>query len=354
MALNPCIRTRTHICAALLLSATSLSGGALAQTAAAPDAIAPEPVVDEEGAIESSPDIIVTATRRATRLQETPISVSAVTGEELERNNIRQFSDLESMLPNVRVPDGLNGGGNSITIRGITAQARQGTGIEQPAGAYLDQVYYGPRGFLDRVIFDIDRIEVLRGPQGTLWGRNAASGAISYTTRRPTASLDAYARGSFGNYGLRSVEGAISGPIVSDLLNVRLSGVHYQRDGSTHDVNGGSFGTENQDALRAQLAFTPADGFDLVVIGQHLWSKRRHAPLVRISRCASDPSRRSPAALDRRASRHARIHAPRHRNSFTQGPVAPVRGAGLGHGLPARALGRQRYRQSRAAQGSGL
>ncbi|MBA2920576.1 TonB-dependent receptor [Sphingomonas sp. CGMCC 1.13658] len=225
-------------------------------------------------------DIIVTATRRATRLQETPISVSAVTGEELERNNIRQFADLESMLPNVRVPDGLNGGGNSITIRGITAQAREGTGIEQPAGAYLDQVYYGPRGFLDRVIFDIDRIEVLRGPQGTLWGRNAASGAISYTTRRPTASLDGYVRATLGNFDLRNVEGAISGPIVDDLLKVRLSGVHFERDGYTRDVNGGSFGTENQDAVRAQFALTPAEGFDLVVIGQYLWSKRRpDAPL---------------------------------------------------------------------------
>ena len=113
MALNPCIRTRTPICAAILLSATSLSSGAFAQPAAAPEAPAPEPVVEEEGPIGASEDIIVTATRRATRLQETPISVSAVTGEELERNNIRQFSDLESMLPNVRVPDGLNGGGNS-------------------------------------------------------------------------------------------------------------------------------------------------------------------------------------------------------------------------------------------------
>src|SRR5450756_1756019 len=95
--------------------------------------------------------VIVTATRQSTELQSTPVAVSAFSGDYLERANVREFADLMDAIPGVQAPKGLNGAGASITIRGISSNARLGLGdgVEQPAGAYLDQVFVGPRGFLD-------------------------------------------------------------------------------------------------------------------------------------------------------------------------------------------------------------
>lgn len=222
-----------------------------------------------------NPPIIVTATKRASALQDTPISISAFSEDYLQRNNVAEFSDFADAIPNVSAPDGLNGAGQALTIRGITSQTRQGSNIEQPAGAYLDQVFVGARGFLDHIVYDLDRIEVLRGPQGTLWGRNTASGAISYTTRRPTDDFEGYARLEYGNYDLLSAEGAVSGPLAGDAIQFRLSGLHHERDGYVKNISGnGSYGTENQDSVRLQLEIHPTADLEVFLIGQYLDSHR--------------------------------------------------------------------------------
>ncbi|MDO8861995.1 TonB-dependent receptor [Haliea sp. E1-2-M8] len=218
-------------------------------------------------------EIVVTATKRATSLQDTPMSISAFDASYLDANNVNEFSEFADSIPNVSAPDGLNGAGNSISIRGISSQTRGGSSVEQPAGAYLDQVFVGAEGFLDYVIYDIAQIEVLRGPQGTVWGRNTASGAISYRSQRPTREFGGYVDVQAGDYDLSAFEGAVSGPLAGDKLLFRVAGMHYERDGYIDDLDGGSFGTQDQDAVRAQLHFLPTDELDILLIGQYLESE---------------------------------------------------------------------------------
>lgn len=255
-----------------LYSVTALvtSMGVFAAADMAPAfAEATDSVADQGFAIE---EVVVTATKRDTRLQDTPISIAAFSEGYLEKNNVKEFSDFVNAIPNVSAPEGLNGGGNNIAIRGISSQTRQGVNNDQPAGAYLDQVFQGPRGFLDNAVFDIAQIEVLRGPQGTLWGRNTAAGAISYTSRRPTQDFEGYAEAEAGNYDALTLRGAVSGPLAGDKVLFRAAGIHYERDGYIKRVSGGSYGTENQDAARLQLQFLPTDDLDLLLIGQYLAS----------------------------------------------------------------------------------
>ncbi|WP_158272112.1 TonB-dependent receptor [Marinicauda salina] len=226
----------------------------------------------DEAAASAGEVIVVTATKRETTLQDAPVSVSVFGEAYLEQNNIQEFSGFADSVPNVSAPDGLNGAGSAITIRGVTSQSRQLATAEPAAGAYLDGVYVGPRGFLDYTVFDLERIEVLRGPQGTLWGRNTAAGAVIYTSRAPTEHFEGYARAEVGNYNLRALRGAVSGPIVEDALLFRLAGVHYERDGYTDNLAGGTLGTEDQQAVRGQLEWRPGPDVSVRLIGQYLSS----------------------------------------------------------------------------------
>lgn len=208
-------------------------------------------------------DIVVTATKRATDMQDTPISVSVIGGEALQSGGVQRLSDITDALPNVRLPDALNPG--NAAIRGISSQARATARVESPVGAYLDEVFVGGK-FLNGFLFDIDRIEVIRGPQGTLWGRNTAAGAISYVTRRPTREFEAYGEATYGNYDLALFRGAVSGPLIEETLSYRLAVGHMSRDGYDERVSGGTFGKTDVDGVRGQLLIRPSDRLDIRLI----------------------------------------------------------------------------------------
>jgi iron complex outermembrane receptor protein len=142
-------------------------------------------------------DIVVTATRRATSLQNVPISISALTGETIQEAGIGRIEDFSTQLPNVYItPRELRTAG--ISIRGIAADLNN-PGLDQSVGVYVDGVYMGRAATLNTSLFDLERIEVLRGPQGTLYGRNTIAGAMNIITRLPGEDrLDAEA--SYGNY----------------------------------------------------------------------------------------------------------------------------------------------------------
>ncbi|MBA2921067.1 MULTISPECIES: TonB-dependent receptor [Sphingomonas] len=234
----------------LLLAATTLS----AQTAA-------------PAAADTEVDIVVTATKRETRLQDTPAQVNAFSGEYLERSAVREFSDLASSIPNLVAPDGLVGT-SVVAIRGISSPAKGGSIAEQPVSQFLDGVFM-PEGSLDDLVFDVQQIEVIRGPQGVIWGRNTLAGAISYTTRRPTHELEGYVESGIGNYDAFRLQGAISGPLLADKISVRLAAAHEEQDGYSERVSGGTFGARNREAVRASILFRPVEPLSITLIGDY-------------------------------------------------------------------------------------
>ena len=175
-------------------------------------------------------DIVVTARRRAESLQEVPIAVTAYSGEQLERTAAIDITDIGDTTPNVTL-EASRGTNSTLTafIRGI-GQQDPVAGFEQGVGIYLDDVYLNrPQGaVLD--IYDVERIEVLRGPQGTLYGRNTIGGAIKYVTRRLPNEFAANLRGTVGTYGQLDAVASASLP-VADLFRVGASVARLTRDG---------------------------------------------------------------------------------------------------------------------------
>jgi len=179
-------------------------------------------------------DIVVTAERRATSLQNTPLSIAAVTEDAMVSKGIEDFQGLSRFTPNLNISPGRGGGDNSPTyqIRGISGGGG-GTGGamgERGVGLYIDGIYM-PRvnGSLLRVV-DVDRIEVLRGPQGTLFGRNSTGGAIRIFTKRPEQDFNGYIRLTGGNFDRNDIVGMLNVP-VTDTLAVRAQAARLSEDG---------------------------------------------------------------------------------------------------------------------------
>lgn len=252
-------------CAGLL--ALGLSCPALAQEDAPTESPAPPPAPAED----EEQIIIVTATKRETRLQDTPAQINAFSGEYLEQNAVREFSDLATSIPNLVAPDALVGT-TVVAIRGISSPAKGGSIAEQPVSAFLDGIFM-PEGSLDDLIFDIAQVEVIRGPQGVVWGRNTLAGAISYTSRRPTRDLEGYVEAGIGTFDAFRLQGAVSGPLIAEKVFVRLAAAHEQQDGYSERVSGGTFGARNREAVRASLLLTPVPELEVTLIGDYSSSR---------------------------------------------------------------------------------
>jgi iron complex outermembrane receptor protein len=168
----------------------------------------------------SEGEIIVTARKREERLQDVPISISVQSGEVLENQSISSFMGLQARVPSLSVTD--TPANASLFIRGIGTSGNT-LSFEQSVSLFVDQVYGGRNRQFMQPFFDVERIEVLRGPQGALFGRNTSAGAISVTTRRPTSSFEG---GVFGEVefvrGSHAIEMTASGP-VTDTLSLRVA-----------------------------------------------------------------------------------------------------------------------------------
>ncbi len=186
--------------------------------------------------------IVVSAEKRATDLQTTPAALSVVSGQALADEQIHSILDIAGSLPNVQV--GTVTGQADIAIRGIGFSTLN-PGDEGRVAFYVDGIYIARPSNQLGAFFDIDRVEVLRGPQGTLYGRNATGGAFQLLTRNPTRELSGYLTVTGGNYGLVQTEGAISGPL-SETLSGRVAFQTVNRNGygknlfSGKDVNDAS------------------------------------------------------------------------------------------------------------------
>ena len=247
---------------ALLVGYTMLSPLAVLAQAIEPGEGDSQPGVRQE--IE---EIIVTATKQARDLQDVPMQISVFDDDYLQNNRVQEFSDLSTSIPNLVVPDGV-AGATVVAIRGISSPARTGAVAEQPVGIFSDGVF-APSGSLDLLLFDTERVEVIRGPQGAIWGRNTLAGAISFVSKSPTDEFHAYVRAAGGNSDFVDVRGALSGPIVENRLNARIALAHDQRDGFTDRVSGGTAGSIDRYAVRGSLEFTPNEAITITLIGQY-------------------------------------------------------------------------------------
>ena len=216
-----------------------------------------------------SGEIVVTARRRAESLQDVPIAVSAYSGDQLEREGAIDITDVGDTTPNVTLETS-RGTNTTLTafIRGV-GQQDPVAGFEQGVGIYLDDVYLNrPQGaVLD--IYDVERIEILRGPQGTLYGRNTIGGAVKYVTKRLPDEVDLRARVNIGNYGQRDVVLTASAPLTEG-FRVGGSVARLKRNGFGENLTTGEE-NYNKDiwAFRATIEMEPSDGIDIRLSGDY-------------------------------------------------------------------------------------
>jgi len=216
-------------------------------------------------------EIVVTARRVEERLQDVPVAITAFTSAALERQNIRNVSDIANFTPNLTFTTDNSGRSNIPTIRGIGLVDTRG--FDNPVGVFIDGIFVSGRATQNVGMLDLERVEVIKGPQSALYGRNTFSGAINYVTRPTPTQFAAKAEATLGSDELRRFSGSIGGP-VTDWMAARLA-ASYDDDKGTYRNSGplgageGIGGGQKKSALFS-LRFTPND--DLTIDAGVLWS----------------------------------------------------------------------------------
>ncbi|HEV2600172.1 TonB-dependent receptor [Sphingopyxis sp.] len=243
--------------AGLALSAAILSAPAMAQEAPA-------------GAETDDGTIIVTATRRSEALSDVPIAVSAVTGDTLEKTGATDVRALGQVAPSLLVSGATSEVNFTARIRGI-GTVGENPGLESSVGLFIDGVYRSRTGVGLSELGDIERVEVLRGPQGTLFGRNSTAGLINIVTKGPElGTFSGKGSVSYGNYDYWRVDGMINAPL-GDKAAVRLDGVWQQRDGFIKNVTPGEPDINDRDRwlVKGQLLLEPSETVKLRLIADY-------------------------------------------------------------------------------------
>lgn len=241
-------------CAALLLVAGAAPAEAQDRSAATPPA-------DELDA-----ELVVTARKRAENVQKIPDSVAVLTAKDIEEAGIRDVDDATNLIPNLSLVDSQDAGTVSISIRGI-GQVRNG---EAPVAIVVDGVQLNAADMIKQSLFDLERIEVLKGPQGALYGRNAIGGAINITTRAPSNEFHGGLTAEYANGDDRRIIGSLSGPIIEDRLLFRIAGDYRKSDGLFHNVTLDRKVDFQRDLnLRGRLMFTPTDRLTIDLRGSY-------------------------------------------------------------------------------------
>jgi iron complex outermembrane receptor protein len=202
-------------------------------------------------------EVVVTARRREEKAQQTPISVSAFSAESLRQKDVEEVQDLNTIVPGFHF--GQEGGKNTnnVTLRGLS-RIPLGSGIPAVVSYFADVPLPGLGSNIPT--FDLSNIQVLKGPQGTLFGRNTLGGAIVITPAAPGPDFEGYIDAQIGNLDHHTFEGAVNIPIVEDKVALRVSGQLRRQDGYVKNLNGGpDFSDTNQDAYRISLLLQPTD-----------------------------------------------------------------------------------------------
>jgi iron complex outermembrane receptor protein len=215
-------------------------------------------------------DVVVTARRRAETIQTVPIAMSVIGGTALAETGAYNVSRLTQLQPTLQFYS-TNPRNSAANIRGLGAPfGLTNDGIEQGVGIYVDQVYYSRIASATFDFTDTERIEVLRGPQGTLYGKNTTAGAINITTRKPSFTPEARIELTTGNYQFIQAKASVSGPLIPDKLAIRLSAAVTERDGTIHNVaTGKDLNAQDNKSVRGQLYWKPTETLDLALSGDY-------------------------------------------------------------------------------------
>lgn len=244
--------------AAALLASTMLASPAFAQTD------------DNEGENFVEDVIIVEATRRASDIQDIPIAVTAITPVQLERQGITNIKDLASVAPGFNIQSSqTETQGTSIRIRGVGTTGNN-IGLESAVGVFIDGVYKARPGIALGELVDVEAIEMLRGPQGTLFGRNVTAGALSIRTKAPEfGETGGFLTATYGNYNMKNVQTGINLP-ASDELAFRITGSWRERDGFlTSTVDDSESHNRDRYMIRGQALWEPTDATSLRLIADY-------------------------------------------------------------------------------------
>lgn len=204
----------------VMVSSMTMTGTAVAQQ------------VDGNDELAEVTEILVTAQRRSEALEKTPVAVAVVSGETLTRLAITSERDLQSAVPGLTIKATANDNSFNFSLRGQTVDTY--TSSLPAVLPYVNEVQVG--GSSSTVFYDVQSVQVLKGPQGTLFGRNATGGAVLFTTAKPTSELSGYGAVRYGRFNDVQLEGAVSGPLVEDKVLVRVAGVYRNRDGYQRNI----------------------------------------------------------------------------------------------------------------------
>ena len=260
-----------HRLAFLLLAGTG--NAALAQTGAGTQTSPPIAASDL-----SIDDIVVTAERRTSSVQDTPISITAFEGAALADRGVVTVETLSEITPALQIySEQINN--EEFIIRGV-GRSNEDLTSDSGVAVNLNDVYLAQSSEADAALFDIERVEVLRGPQGTLYGKNAVGGVINIITRKPTDQLEGYASAEIGGLGRRQLEAAVGGPLVEDVLSARLAGYALNTDGAYRNLTSGrrANGVKTR-AVRGSLRLTPAEGWSVDLVAD--WSDLRQRGVLK-------------------------------------------------------------------------
>ncbi len=225
-------------------------------------------------------EVIVTAERRQTSLQETDIAITAFNDKALQEIGVTNFLDLADHAPNVMMHEMPGKAGGAIAIRGFKNAETIST-FEPKVGLYLDGVIIAKGAGSVFDILDLERVEILRGPQGTLYGRNTAGGAVNFITKKPTHEFGGFVTATVGNYGQRDLKGTINVPLIQDVLALKATGGLLNRDGYWENTTtGADLADKDREVAHVQLQWEPTDNFsllysyDMTDIDESMWPLR--------------------------------------------------------------------------------
>ncbi len=233
------------------------------------DSRAADQPAGDEGNPNELQEIVVTAERREARQQDVPVSITAYTAKDLEAKQLVDVTSLGKLTPNMATAQAYNPGDIRIQLRGITELVPQ-IGSDPAVGVYVDGVYHGFNPGLNIAQIDMDRAEILKGPQGTLFGRNTIGGALNITTKKPTDQLEGFANVAFGNYDTRTYSGVLNLPLVEDLLAVRFTYQHDEHSGYGRDtLLNQSLNDGRQNYARAAVRISPSSHWEILLSGEY-------------------------------------------------------------------------------------
>ncbi len=214
-------------------------------------------------------EIVITAQGRTQVLQDVPIAVTAVSAESMQNSGASDIRQLNQLAPSLLVSSTGNEANGSARIRGI-GTVGDNPGLESSVAVFIDGVYRSRSGIGLNELGEIERVEVLRGPQGTLFGRNASAGLINIISKKPNMNeMEGYGEATYGNYDFMRLAGGVTGP-VSETIGARLDGVWVKRDGFYNDINNDTdVNDRDRYFVRGQLLFEPSEAISVRVIGDY-------------------------------------------------------------------------------------